>query len=234
MNSRHLTKIALRLFIVSVCAAALVGIWAIAIPSENWDFRFKVFLTTAIIAAASVCGLACGGCFSRGHRILPGAGLGLAIISAVLLLVGMWSEIPSESYWKVTVSLSFFAVACAHLSMLFMANLAGSYRWAYLIAYQLILGLAALLSAGAVFEYFDEEGFWRLTGVISILVAAVTLLIPIFHRFSRDAVIAAAANADPLFAVEEEIARLKKRLLELEHKRRVLLERPAAMEESAH
>jgi hypothetical protein len=76
-----------------------------------------------------------------------------------------------------------------------------------------------------VFEFFDKEGYWRLTGVISILVAAITLMIPVFHRFSREEVAAKQAETDPLFAVEEEIARVKKRLIELENKRRVLLGR---------
>ena len=228
MKSRQLTKLSLRLFIASIVATALVGIWAIAIPSDNWDFEIKIFVTTAVIAAASVCGLACGGCLTRGHRVLPGAGLVLTAISACLLLAGMWAEIGSEEFWKVTSSLAFFAVACAHLSMLFMANLAGGYRWAYLVAYQLILGLATLLAAGIVFDFYENEGYWRLTGVVSILVAAITLMIPVFHRFSRDEVAALQAEADPIFAVEEEIARVKKRLMELENKRRVLLGRAGA------
>ena len=58
-----------------------------------------------------------------------------------------------------------------------------------------------------------------------MLVAAITLLIPVFHYMSRDHFAAAQAEADPLFVVEEEIARVKKRLIELENKRRVLLGR---------
>jgi hypothetical protein len=109
--------------------------------------------------------------------------------------------------------------------MLFMANLAGGYRWAYMIAYQLVFGLATLLAAGVTFELFDGDRYWRATAGISILVAAITLLIPVFHYMSREVVAAAEAEADPLFAVEEEIARLKKQLLELESKRRILLGR---------
>ena len=226
MTSQRLTKLCLRLFIASIAIAAVMGIVAIGIPSKNWEFEFKIFLTTAIIAGASVCGLACGGCLTRGHRILPTAGLVLTVVSACLLLVGMWVEVNSEAYWKATASVSFFAVACAHLSMLFMANLAGSYRWAYLVAYQLILGLAALLTAGIVLELFNNnEAYWRFTGVISVLVAAITLMIPVFHRMSREEIATQQAAIDPLFAVDEEIASLKKRLLQLESKRRLLLGR---------
>jgi hypothetical protein len=185
--------------------------------------EIKAFLTTGILTAASICGLACGGCLSRGHRVLPTAGLILTPTSALLLLAGMWADFDSETYWKIASSLAFFAVACAHLSMLFMANLAGRYRWAYLVAYQLVFGLAALVTVGVVFEYFDEDGYWRLTGAVSILVAAITLLIPVFHYMSREVVAIARSSMDPLLTVEEEIGQIKKRLLDLENQRRVLL-----------
>ncbi len=227
MDSKRLTKISLRVFIASVVAAAVMGIVAIGIPTRNWDFELKVFITTAIIAGASICGLACDGCLTRGHRILPTIGLVLTAVSAIMLLVGVWAEPDSNWYWSTTAIASFYAVACAHLSMLFMANLARGYRWAYVIAYQLILGLATLLAGGIVFGLFDSGGerYWRLTGVVSILVAAITLLVPVFHYMSREAFAAQKAETDPVFAVDEEIARLKKRLIELEHKRRMLLGR---------
>lgn len=229
MNSQRLTKIFLRLFIASIVAAAVMGIVAIGIPSRNWEFELKIFLTTAIIAGASICGLACGGCLTRGHRILPCIGLVLTAVSAALLMVGIWAEVGSEWYWKATLVVSLYAVACAHLSMLFLANLAPGYRWAYIVAYQLILGLATLLSATFVFELFDDgEGIWRLTGVLAILVAAITLLVPVFHYMSREALAGTNVETDPVFAVDEEIARLKKRLIELESQRRTLLGRETA------
>lgn len=230
MNAQRLTKIFLRVFVGSIAAATLLGIAAIGIPTKNWEYELKILFTTGIVAGASVCGLACGGCLSRGHKVLPTAGLVLTALSAVLLLIGVWSEVHEEWHWKLTVTLVFFAVACAHLSMLFMANLAGRYRWAYVFAYQLIFGLATLLAAGIVFDFFDHggEGYWRLTGVVAILVAAITLLVPVFHRMSREEIAAAEAEADPLFAVESEIAATKKRLLALEDKRRMLLGRAEA------
>jgi hypothetical protein len=226
MNAPRLTRWFLRVFIVSICATAFVGVFALTWPGEIGNLEIKILLTTLVIAAASICGLACGGCLTRGHTILPIAGLALTGISACLLIFGLWVEVDSEIFWRLSASLSFFAVACAHLSMLFLANLAGAYRWAYLLAYQLILGLAALLAAAMFYEeLFDNESYIRFTGVVSILVAAITLLIPVFHYMSREQFAAAQAEADPLFAVEEEIARVKKRLIELENKRRVLLGR---------
>src|SRR5262245_25186428 len=113
MNSQQLTKIFLRLLIASIAAGTLIGIAAIGIPSKNWEYQFKILMTTAIIAGASICGLACGGCLTRGHRVLPTAGLVLTGTSAALSLIGMWAEVNLEWYWKTTVSLVFFAIACS-------------------------------------------------------------------------------------------------------------------------
>lgn len=228
MNSQQLTKISLRVFIATVVAAAVMGIIALGIPPRNWDFEFQIFATTMIIAGASVCGLTCGGCLTRGHRVLPSIGLGLTAIAAALLLIMVWVEPNAWWFGMATCISSFYAVACAHLSMLFMARLARGYRWAYVVAYQLILGLATLLSVGLAFGFFDRsgDGIWRLTGVLAILAGAISLLIPVFHYMSREQFTAEAAETDPLFAVDQEIAKLKKRLIELENKRRMLLGRP--------
>jgi cytochrome c oxidase subunit IV len=234
MNSQHITKLAMRLAILSIAATAFVGIFAIAVPTGNWELEIRILLSTLTIAAASICGLASGLCFGRGHRILPGAGLVLTIVTACLILYGIWAQNWGggtnwefwEYYWKTTWVLGCYAIACAHLSLLFMANLAGAYRWAYLVAYQLILGLATVLAAAIIYDdLFDKEAYWRTTGVLSILVAAITLMVPVFHRMSREEVVARKAEADPLLAVESEIARVKKQLIELESKRQVLLGR---------
>jgi hypothetical protein len=223
MTAHQLTKLFLRLFILSIIVTAVIGIITISIPVKQGWYEIKILLTTLTIAAASICGLACGGCLSRGHMILPVSGLVLTGVTAVLFLIGLWSEIESEAFWKTSFVLLFYAVACAHLSMLYMANLAGGYRWSYLVAYQLVLGLATLLTAGIVFEFFKSEAYGRLVGVISILVAAVTLMIPVFHFFSRDKFAALQQAADPILAIDNEVARLKNRITQLEAKRQMLL-----------
>jgi hypothetical protein len=225
INAAQLTKSFLRVFIVSIIVTALSGIMAISAPGAFGWVEARILATTATIAGASVLGLSCGGCLTRGHRVLPTAGLILNGLAALLLLAGIWTEIHSELYWKSTASVVIFAVACAHLSMLFMANLAGGYRWTYIVAYQLIFGLAVLLVAAIFFELFERANFFRLVGVVSILVAAVTLLVPIFHYLSRDQFASERADRDAVFAVDEEIAKLKKRLMELEQRRSTLLGR---------
>lgn len=234
MISQQLTRISLWLFVASIAISAIFGIYAIAVPTGNWDFKLRIFFTTATVAGASVCGLSCGSCLSRGHRVLPTAGLFLTCVSTALILLGLWA-IPErrlshprflQHYWETTWVLAVFAIACGHLSLLLKSNLAERYCWAYPLAYFLVFSLAALILVGVVVDKLPENDmYWRAIGILSILVAAITLLIPVFHRFSRDEVAAKLAEADPLLAIDEEIARVKKQLIELENRRRVLLGR---------
>jgi hypothetical protein len=223
-NQSQFTRVCLRLFIVSVIASALVGAAALAIPTGNWDFEIKVFLTTLIIAGASVCGLACGGCWTLGKRVLPGIGVACTVIAASLGLLMLWGEIGEEQLGKTVIVITTFAIACSHLSMLLLAKLHRSYQWAQLVAYQVILGLAILISAGIVFEFFDNEGYWRLTGVVSIASAAITLIIPVLWRLSRDLDDHEVASTDSILKIDEEIARCKKELMDLQAKRLRLLD----------
>ncbi len=231
-NQSQFTRVCLRLFIASVVASALVGAAALAIPTGNWEFEIKVFLTTLIIAGASVCGLACGGCWTLGHRALPAVGVACTLVAACLGLVMVWGEVVDEVLGKSVMIATTFGVACSHLSMLLLAKLHRSYRWAHLVAYQVILGLAVLIAAGIVFEFFDNEGYWRLTGVLSIASAAITLIIPVLWRLSRDLDDRDVANADSILQIDEQIARCKKELMDLQAKRVRLLDAERSAEAS--
>jgi hypothetical protein len=231
-NQSQFTRVCLRLFIVSVIASALVGAAALAIPTGNWDFEIKVFLTTLIIAGASVCGLACGGCWTLGKRALPAIGVICTVVAACLWLFCLWGNVVEEWIGKPALIATAFGVACSHLSMLLLAKLHRSYQWAQLVAYQVILGLAILISAGIVFEFFDNEGYWRLTGVVSIASAAITLIIPVLWRLSRDLDDHEVASTDSILKIDEEIARCKKELMDLQAKRLRILDEERAAEMS--
>ena len=65
-----------------------------------------------------------------------------------------------------------------------MAKLAAGFEWSLVVAYIIILFLAALIAIMIWFEIADV-GTFRLLAVAAILGAAITILIPIFHRLSR-------------------------------------------------
>jgi hypothetical protein len=203
----------------SVVLGALLGIVLVLRNTWGW-FEVRVILTTITVAIASLCGLACDlSRTPRGANILPRGGLVLTLVAAGLILAGMWTDLNKDEFWKFTISVSIFAVATVHICLLSIAQLAKRFRWVYFIACQVIYGLAVLLSV-IVFWELENERMFRFVAMISIVDAALTLVIPLLHRISRTddnhAHIAAPIAARNLAAIDDEIATLKKRIVELE------------------
>jgi hypothetical protein len=202
----------------SVIAAAVLGIALVLLNTWGW-FEIRVILTTITIAVASVVGLACDlSRTPRGTNALPIAGLTLTTIAAVMILLGMWADINSETFWKTTASIAIFAVAAAHVSLLSIARLAGNFRWVYFIACQIIFGLAILLVAIIFFE-IDVDRTFRFVAALAILDAAVTLIIPILHRIGKTHPQSRAASLldqNNIASIDAEIVRLKGQLADLE------------------
>jgi hypothetical protein len=176
----------------------VLGIWAI-LSGEFGELQGRVLLTTLTITGASVCGLACGAYWETGrNRALPGMGIVLTLLGAGVVIFGIWYKTSTTNFWKIAASICLVAIATAHISLLSLARLAGRYRWALAAAYLLAYLLAALLIIAMFAESNNSDWFPRLIGVVSILLAAVSLVVPIFHRLS-----AADIRAQETIAVAE-------------------------------
>lgn len=221
-------KVLLYLLVGSVILSAVLGILIVLRNTWGW-FEVRVVLTTITIAVASLCGLA--GDLSRtprGTNLLPRTALVLTFAAAGLVLIGMWGDIDSEGYWKTTAVLSIFATATVHISLLSNARLAARFRWVYLIAVQVIYGLAALLTA-MIFLELGDEGMFQMLAAVAILDAALTLVIPLLHRISRTddhTVVATPLEERNLSAIDEQIATLQQQLKHLEKIRAELVGNP--------
>ena len=102
-----------------------------------------------------------------------------------LIITGIWTEAESEHFWKFTASVGVLAAATAHTCLLSLAKLARRFAWASLTTFIAIYLLAVLIVASIYIEPEGDLGF-RLIGSTSIIVAALTIMTPIFHRLSRE------------------------------------------------
>jgi hypothetical protein len=178
-------KVALWFLIVSVALSAALGILAI-LTGNFGDFEMRIILTTLTISAASIGALAAGALWEgRGQKELPLLGIALAVLAALLIISGIWIEPHSEQYWKFTASTGVLAAATTHACLLSLAKLAPRFAWARLVTLTAVYTLAVLIVMTIYFEPSGDLGF-RLIGTISIVVAALTIMTPIFHRLSRD------------------------------------------------
>jgi hypothetical protein len=80
--------------------------------------------------------------------------------------------------------LGVLGAATAHACLLSLARLAPSFSWAKVLTLTAIFLLASFIVACIYLEPESEFAF-RLIGTTSIVVAALTILMPIFHRLSR-------------------------------------------------
>ena len=214
-----LKKPLLYALIISVILGAILGIVLILRNTWGW-FEVRVMLTTVIVAIASLCGLACDlSKLPLGVNLLPRAGMILTALSAAMLLLGMWSDITSEAFWKSAITLCTFAVATVHVCLLSIARLARRFRWVSFIGSQLVYGLAIMLTIVIVGE-LESEGLWRFIAALSIVVAAITLVIPILHRISRmegrDEDLLMPNDQRNVKSIDEEIARLREQIEKLQ------------------
>lgn len=177
-------KIALWFLIGSIVISAILGI-IIVLAGTFSDLQIRIILTTLTISAASICALASGALWEkRRERFLSSLGAILAALAAILVITGIWTETESKEFWKFVISLSLVAVATAHACLLALARLAPRFAWTRVAATVAVYSLAGLFIYIIYFTPGGDTGV-RIIGATSIIVAALTILTPIFHRLSR-------------------------------------------------
>ena len=224
MENLNIKRIFLYLMICSIALSALMGIWAIL----SGDVEYRVLGTTLTIVGTSILGLACGAFLenSRSQKfpliIVPVVGIILSIVSALLTIWLIWAETTwaDTVFFKTLAVSSIFAVALSHLSLLSIAQLSRRFRWASATAYVVILALASIISFIIVFEpSSDGELVWRFIGILAVIDAAITVMIPIFHRLSRTEFMDIPSIAE----IEAKISELKAQLTRLEKQKEDIL-----------
>lgn len=228
MENLKVKKTFLYTLIISIVVSALLGIWAI-LANEFGEFQGRVLATTLIVVGTSILGLACGAFLESPKstnlslKIIPISGIILAFITALSTLLLIW-QISSSQDWLMLKTIGVcgvFAFSLAQLSLLSMANLSEKFLGALTIAYSVILILAVMIAILIIAEPQNEDGWlMRIIGVLGIIDAAVTVMIPIFHRLSRGDF---ATNQSTVGQIESEINELQNQIEKLEAQKEELL-----------
>lgn len=202
----------LYLLIASVALSAAIGI-AVLILGNFGDFEIKVLLTTLTVTVTSILGLACGAYLETGRgRIIPIAGITVAVISCALWIYLVWhGTVHEDFYAQILMSLTLFSAACAHISLLSLATLDKRFIWSRYA----FIAADSIMTAYLLFliwndKWIDSDITPRVIGVLSIVVAALTLVTPIFHKLS---------STQSVADIDSEIESLRARIAELEAKR---------------
>lgn len=206
-----------------------MGIWAI-ISGEFGELQGKVLLTTLTVVGTSILGLACGAFLesprskTQALKVVPIAGIALAVICALTSFAMIWEAVGWEDkgIFKLFFVSLIFAFSLAQLSLLSMAQLAGRFRWSLITAYVVIFILDSIVSAIIVFDLSGDDNLvLRLIGVLSVVAASLTVMIPIFHRLSRSEFL--EFETPNVGTIDAEITRLKTQISRLEKQREDIL-----------
>lgn len=207
----NLKKLFLYASIASVAVNAAIGIGVMIFGSFG-EFETKVLLTAMTVTITSILGLACGACLEAAKgRVIPTAGIMFAVISAVLWMVMIWSEFRPESdtFARSVMSATLLAAACSLVSLLSLATLDRRFMWSRWLAHASVWSLTALI-LWIIWGDIDPSDSWiaRTMGVLSIIIAAVTVVTPVFHYLS--------SSEKDVEAIDAEIAKLRAKIEELE------------------
>ncbi|MGB7202115.1 MAG: hypothetical protein WBD16_07590 [Pyrinomonadaceae bacterium] len=213
----NLKKLFLYASIASVAVSALIGIGVMIFGSFG-EFETKVLLTTMTVTITSILGLACGACLeARKGSVIPMAGIVFAVISAVLWMFMIWSEFRPESdtFARSVMSATLLAASCSLVSLLSLATLDRRFMWSRWLAHAAVWSLTALI-LWIIWAKIDPSDSWiaRTMGVLSIIVAAVTVVTPVFHYLS--------SSEKGVDAIDAEIEKLRAKIAELETQRSAL------------
>lgn len=203
-------KIFLTVLIVSVAVSAVVGIVVILVGNFG-EFESRVLLTTFSITCASILGLACGPAYESGRgRAVSLTGIVLAVLAGISWIILIWTDADlGEFVIKSIMTVTVLAVTFAHVSLVLMARLEKKFLWALYTLYLSVAALAGLVLSLIWFtEAFESDLTFRMLGVLSILVAALTILLPVLHKLSD-------TKTDPA-KIDAEIERLRARIAALE------------------
>lgn len=221
MEALGIKKFFLYLLVCSIALSALMGIWAI-ISGEFGELQAQILGTTLTVVGTSILGLACGAFLESPRsqnttlRIVPITGIILSVVSAIIALLLIWTSVSvnSEAIFKSFFISLICAFSLAQLSLLSIARLAQRFKWALTAAYFVILLLDLVVSLVIIFSSGNDNEFViRFIGVLSVMAASLTVMIPIFHRLSRTEFVEITNSS--LTEIEAEINNLEARIAQL-------------------
>lgn len=174
-------RLALRVFLALVGVNAAIGI-AVLVAGGLGPTGGRILLTSLTLTAGVMMGLAC----STGRRTpslgrLWAVGVLCAGAGFALVIVGIWSEADTPTFWKVPGSLVAVCVAVALVSLTAMATLPLRFRWTFTATEALTAVLLAMVLVGMWGEV-GSSWYWRVFGAVAVALAAFVLVIPVLSR----------------------------------------------------
>jgi hypothetical protein len=180
----------------------------------------KIIATSTLLALVSA---TAGSGLAVRHRdpALGGATTVLSLLAFALVLIGMWPELDSGGFWRVTGCLAIGALEGAHASFV-LARRRDDDRSSVVTATRVAVAAAAvsgvmgvLPTAGAPSDSIGGAAYAQLLGVVLVIQLVSTAVAPLLRRLgtgeprpSEPALTPAARIADEIAAAADRIERI--------------------------
>jgi len=188
-------RVALYVVAGSVVVNAVLGVVAL-LAGDFGRIEARVLFTSLCVSGASILSLGSAPAWRAGRLgPVPPASVAAAIAGFGLVVVGIWREFESETIAKAAWTLLAVAVAGTYAGLLVLVRLSPRLRWAQLASFGLDALLAAMI-VSAFWGEWDSEWFARLLGVVAVLLAAFSVLVPVLGRISRGEAPAGAGRVE--------------------------------------
>ncbi|WP_434811736.1 hypothetical protein [Microbacterium sp. bgisy189] len=202
-RAKTVRRVVVWVVVVSFVLAAVAGIAALLGGGMD-ETVWRILGTTALSGVFSIAVLCCATLLERRTKVFGAIGIGVSIVTLVLLLGLVWELIPWDDIvtkLAVTGSIATAHFAVASLLLLLVDRRRTPVRVA-LVTTLALLGVTFLV---ATFGIWNEDAFgdayWRVLGIALILAALGVVVVPVMSLLLRDDVAAAAAApvapADP-------------------------------------
>lgn len=194
---RGVRRAAVIVVIVAVAISAILGI--VMLLTGGWgDVQARILGTTAAVAVFAITSLCHLLQVDRPLRAVGFAGIAASVLGLVPILVIIWAEAltSAANEWLMKAFALFgvlaVSLAQANLLLLLARRRQPAVRIMLLAALVAIAGVATLvllpiLSDGRIPGPGDEEWYWRLFGVVAILDALCTIVLPVLGLVLKDA-----------------------------------------------
>ena len=181
----EIRKGALKVSVGFLLLSALFAIWVVLV-GQFGEFELRVLLTTLSISIASMCAMACGAHIERTGFIIAGSiGIAFAVLSFLLTQMLVWEVVDTKGFWKTCWSCVVISFALAHALLLNLPALATKHLWLRYLA-DFSVGLLAILVIYLVWQEGSlGEGYFRFLIVVGIVIALVSVLVPIFSKLDE-------------------------------------------------
>jgi hypothetical protein len=184
MDYAAIKSLFLKVFLGFLGLTALVAIISV-LSGEFGKLQGKILATCFTVSAASICSMSCAAFVEKKRRVRLGlAGICLSIVSAILVIVGLWTEIDSDEYWKTTITLIVAAISFAYAFLLTLAQLEEKYKWVQQV-FCASVGVLALQIVVGIWGEIEADVYFRVLAVVAIVVGLETLAIPILAKLQK-------------------------------------------------